>query len=277
MPLLPLKSRSLPGERTGRLFHTREMGLAAVGLVAVIVTAGMAGESSPPGKNGWERSLSGSFSTQGGNTNLSSYALALTADYAGDIRRGGLELSDTEIHLAVNHKRGILNGSLYEEDGSATFLLDVKAHGRFSPFFLSFWTYDSTTNLDNRTQLGAGGKYTFGRGFSVSLAYLWESERYRGRTRTLQYRWSLRPKYKITLSSGVSFITMVFLQPLVTDPGRFLIDSRLNLILPTLVRVLGGDNMLNVTMGWREQYNSHPPGGIRKRDSDLNMGLMMTF
>ncbi|MFQ6615274.1 MAG: DUF481 domain-containing protein [Fidelibacterota bacterium] len=255
------------------------MRLGALGLMAVVST-GVSGKPSPVtpgGEAGWERSLAASFSTQGGNTNLSSYALAFTVDYTGDLRVAGVDFNDSEFHAFVRHKRGKLDRSLYEDDGSASLLFDIMAHGKFSPFFLSYWAYDSTTGLDERIQLGAGGKYTVAGGFSLSLAYLFEVEGYKGESRTRQYRLSFRPKYKRTFSSGVSLNTLVFIQPLVLDPGRFLIDSHVSVTVPTPVKILADDKKLEVTLRWREQFNSRPPGSVQKRDSDLDLGLMISF
>ncbi|MFQ6673562.1 MAG: DUF481 domain-containing protein [Fidelibacterota bacterium] len=219
----------------------------------------------------WERSLNVSFSNQAGNTVLSSYAVSLSTDYAGDLKLGNVELQDTEVQLAVRHRRGELNRTLYQHDGSASFLLDVMAHGTFSPFFLSYWAYDSTTGLERRVQLGAGGKYSFPGGFSVSLAYLWEVEEYTGEPESTQYRWSLRPKYKKSLTSGLSVKVVIFIQPLARNFSHFLIDYQFTMAMPILWE------KLKLAITWMDKYNSTAPEGVESRDSDVKIGVLFLF
>jgi len=220
---------------------------------------------------GWKRSVTGSFSTQQGNTDLISYALIIDNEYTGDLRLGSLNLVDSEIKFAVSHTNGQLDKNLYQNDGSASFLLDIMAHRTFSPFFLSYWAYDSTTALEKRIQLGAGGKYSFGSGFSVSLAYLWEVENYTTEATNTQFRWSLRPKYKNTFANGMAINYMIFIQPLVQNYSIFLVNSQLTLSVPTL------SEKLNLTVTLRDQYNSHPPANVKNRDTDIHLGMTFLF
>jgi len=236
-----------------------------------------AGEPASPlgagwgGAGRWERSFTGSLTTQEGNTNLTSYALALSSEYVGNLEWGRISLKESEVKFAISHSRGRLDKALYEHDGSASLLLDIMAHQTFSPFFLSFWSYDSTTALKKRVQLGAGGKYTIGAGFSVSLAYLWEAEKYKGNPGARQYRLSLRPKYKKTFANGIAVNYMIFIQPLVRDFYDYLIDNHFTLTVPTLLE------KLKITVTWRDQYNSGPPKDVENRDTDVKVGMTLLF
>lgn len=223
---------------------------------------------------GWERSLTGTISTQEGNTNLTSYALAFSSEYVGDVKLGRAMLRDSEVKFAVSHKRGQLNDAIYEHDGSASFLLDVMAHQTFSPFLLSHWAYDSTTSLERRTQIGLGAKYRLPRapaGLSISLAYVWEVQEYNGKGAESQFRWSLRPKFKKTFSGGISVNYLIFTQPLADDFSDYLIDSQLILSIPTQAEGL------KITFTWLDKYNSRPPEGVEKSDTDLNVGITLSF
>lgn len=219
----------------------------------------------------WERSFTGSLTTQQGNTNLVSYALGISSEYVGNLEWGRISLKDSEVKFAVSHTRGRLDKALYEHDGSASFLLDIMAHQTFSPFFLSYWSYDSTTTLEKRVQLGAGGKYTIGAGFSVSLAYLWETEEFKDEPVARQYRLSLRPKYKKKFANGIAVNHMFFFQPLVRDFSDYLIDNQFTLTVPTLLE------KLKITVTWRDQYNSQPPEDVENRDTDVKVGMTFVF
>ena len=220
----------------------------------------------------WERSITGSFSTQQGNTDLISYAFIIDNEYTGDLRLGNLNLVDSEIKFAISHTNGQLDKNLYQNDGSVSFLLDIMAHQTFSPFFLSYWAYDSTTALEKRIQLGAGGKYSLGSsGYSVSLAYLWEVENYTAEAIKVQFRWSLRPKYKKTFDNGITINYINFFQPLVQDFSNFLMENRLSLSIPTI------SEKLKFTLTLKEQYNSHPPANVKNRDTDIHFGITLLF
>ena len=221
--------------------------------------------------NGWERSVTGTISTQQGNTELRSYAAAFSSEFIGDLRLGPVELKDSEVKFALSHTRGQLDGALYQNDGSASFLLDIMARQSFSPFFLSFFTYDSTTALERRIQVGVGGKYSFPSGFSVSLASMWELQDYKGKEAAIQFRWSLRPKFKRKFANGMSVNYVIFMQPLIQKPSDVLVDTRFILSIPTV------SEKLSLTLTRTDKYNSLPPEGVQKRDTDVNVGITWSF
>jgi len=232
-------------------------------IVVSFLTVAQAGE--------WERSFTGAVSTQQGNTNLTSYAIVFTSEYLGDLKLGSLNLKDSEVKLALGHTRGRLNNALYQHDGSASFLVDILAHQTFSPFFLSYWAYDSTTALVKRLQMGVGGKYSVPAGLSISFAYLWEIEEYRKKEAVTQFRLSIRPKYKKKFVNGISINYMIFIQPLIKDFSNFLVDNHFVLSIPTV------SEKLKLTMMWRDQFNSQPQEKVEKRDSDFNVGITWLF
>lgn len=241
------------------------------GKVTIFLVPFLAAEGVIAETNLWQRSLTVALAQQGGNTDLISFSGALSAEYAGDLQIGGKSLEDSEVKLALSHNRGELSNALYQHDGSASFLLDVMAQQEFSPFFLSYWSYDSTTSLNRRVQLGAGGKYRFGGGISISIAYLWEVEDYRSEPEGFHYRWSIRPKYKRTFDNGVKVQYIVFLQPLVLNLDNYLVESKFTLSIPTM------SEKLKITATWTDKHNSRPPEGVKKRDTDINLGFTFSF
>jgi hypothetical protein len=219
----------------------------------------------------WSNAFTLSLASKRGNTNLTSYAVSYGSSTKGDIRMLGRTLTDSEFSFSVAHSRGQYKGTLYEHKGNTRLVFDYHANQVFSPFMFTSWEYDSLAALDNRTNLGVGAKLRITKGFSISLAGLWENEKYTDQTTASQARLSLRPKYKRTFASGTFVQWMLFYQPLVDNPDNYLINQTFTLNLKTTLKWLG------VTITATQQYNSTPPEGVRKEDTDVNLGFTINF
>lgn len=229
------------------------------------------GLNSADGSDMWTNSVSGSWTLTSGNTEQSEYAATGSFSRKGDIKIGSTLLQDTELRIVLSHSRGVLEDSLYQHEGEATFLFDVMAHQTFSPFFLSGWEYDSTAGLDSRLEAGLGLKWAFGSGFSISGAVLFELEDYKGEGRVSQIRWSIRPKYKKTFPSGMSVVYMVFFKPIQGDFNNYLIKNDAFIELPTALP------WLSIKLTVEHDYNSQPPSDVKKWDNEINIGIKINL
>jgi len=115
-----------------------------------------------------------SFSEDQGNTNFRSLYYGFDYTLIGDAG----PLKDTELFFAFNRADDLLDGEPFSDDQSITLKFDVWANQRFSPFLFFQKTFDKTTGLQNRQNLGIGAKLGIFKGLSLSYAFLSESETY---------------------------------------------------------------------------------------------------
>jgi hypothetical protein len=115
-----------------------------------------------------------SFSEDQGNTNFRSLYYGFDYTLIGDAG----PLKDTELFFAFNRTDDLLDGEPFSDDQSITLKFDVWANQRFSPFLFFQKTFDKTTGLQNRQNLGIGAKLGIFKGLSLSYAFLSESETY---------------------------------------------------------------------------------------------------
>jgi len=229
------------------------------------------GFDSISGSDLWKNSVTGSWSLISGNTEQSEYSASAAFERKGDLKIGTTLLKDTEFRIAVSHSRGILSDSLYQHEGVASILFDMMAHQKISPFLLTYWEYDSTAGLESRTEMGAGLKWALGHGFSISAAALFELEDYVGESKITQVRWSFRPKFKKTFSSGMAMNYMVFFKPIQGNFESYLLEHNVAIEVPTTIK------WLTVKVTVEDDYNSHPPEGVKKWDSEANVGVTIKF
>jgi len=114
------------------------------------------------------------FSEDQGNTNFRSLYYGFDYTLIGDAG----PLKDTELFFAFNRSDDLINGEPFSDDQSITLKFDVWANQRFSPFLFYQKTFDKTTGLKNRQNIGFGAKLGLFRWFSVSYAFLSETEIY---------------------------------------------------------------------------------------------------
>jgi len=219
----------------------------------------------------WEYSINGALKTQTGNTDVSSFSVALSSQHEGDFTIGSWTLKDAEIKFSIGHSRGKLKDVLYENDGNASFLLNYHANQKFSPFFHFYFEFDSTASLENRTQMGFGAKYRITKPISISILGLWEMEDYVGEDQASQLRWSIRTKYKKSFNSGVSVSYVAFYKPLQRDFNNYLLEHYATVTLATKISWLS----VNVTL--EDKFNSRPPTDTKKKDVDVTVGITLTF
>ena len=115
-----------------------------------------------------------SFSEDQGNTNFRSLYYGFDYTLIGDAG----PLKDTELFFAFNRSDDLIDGEPFSDDQSITLKFDVWANQRFSPFLFYQKTFDKTTGLQNRQNIGFGAKLGLFRWFSISYAFLSESEFY---------------------------------------------------------------------------------------------------
>ena len=223
------------------------------------------------GTDFWKNSVAGSWSLISGNTEQSEYSASAAFEREGDLQIGTVLLKDTELRISLSHARGTFNDSLYQNEGEASIFFDIMAHQKISPFLLTSWEYDSTAGLESRTEMGAGLKWALGHGFSISGAAIYELEDYVNEVGTTHFRWSFRPKYKKTFSSGVTFNSMFFFKPIHGDLSSYLLEHNAAITLPTTLKWL----TINLTV--EDSYNSKPPGNVKKWDNEVNIGFKIIF
>ena len=115
-----------------------------------------------------------SFSEDQGNTNFRSLYYGFDYTLIGDAG----PIKDTELFFAFNRSDDLIDGEPFSDDQSITLKFDVWANQRFSPFLFFQKTFDKTTGLQNRQNVGFGAKLGIFKWFSLSYAFLSESETY---------------------------------------------------------------------------------------------------
>lgn len=114
------------------------------------------------------------FSEDQGNTNFRSLYYGFDYTLIGDAG----PLKDTELFFGFNRSDDLVDGEPFSDDQSITLKFDIFANQRFSPFLFYQKTFDKTTGLQNRQNIGLGAKLGLFRWFSVSYAFLSETEKY---------------------------------------------------------------------------------------------------
>ncbi|HIC39557.1 MAG TPA: DUF481 domain-containing protein, partial [Candidatus Marinimicrobia bacterium] len=191
--------------------------------------------------------LSGSYYGRRGNLDYHYLNGSFSLSKYGHVQLGGLSLPDTEFLFAADRAKSTYDDEPYEDNGSATLLLDLFANQKFSPFIFAELKFDSLYALDSRTNIGAGGKYRFGPYFSVSYAALYEQEKYTDdATATILYRHSFRPKYKRNFESLGLFIDwQIFYKPKFDDSNEYLLNNVVILSFQTFHEALTLDISYN--------------------------------
>lgn len=114
------------------------------------------------------------FSEDQGNTNFRSLYYGFDYTLIGDAG----PLKDTELFFGFNRSDDLVDGEPFSDDQSITLKFDIFANQRFSPFLFYQKTFDKTTGLQNRQNIGLGAKLGLFKWFSVSYAFLSETEKY---------------------------------------------------------------------------------------------------
>jgi hypothetical protein len=85
---------------------------------------------------------------------------------------------DTEFSFDFSRSDDRLDGEAFSDDQYITSQFDLWANQRISPFLFFQKSYDNSIGLQNRMNAGIGAKVGLFKGFSISYAFLSESEDY---------------------------------------------------------------------------------------------------
>ena len=154
--------------------------LHVVTLVLSLVTTPIFGQDADTtdfeeeGGNEMFTSVDVSYSQDKGNTEFLSMYYGLSFSVLGDVG----PLTDTEFSINFSRSDDKLDGESFTDDQSLTSQFDLWANQRISPFLFFQQSYDKTIGLENRMNTGVGAKIGLFKGFSISYAFLSESEDY---------------------------------------------------------------------------------------------------
>ena len=137
-----------------------------------------------------------SYSQDKGNTDLLSLYYGLNFTLLGDVG----PLKDTEFLFDFYRSDDQFDGEPFTDDQALTLKFDVWANQRFSPFLFFQKSFDNIIGLDDRVNIGLGGKAEVLGPLSVSYAILWETEDYLNSI-TMDYDSSLVDWYNYTDST----------------------------------------------------------------------------
>ena len=115
-----------------------------------------------------------SYSQDKGNTDFLSLYYGFDFSVLGDIG----PLKDTEFSFNYSRSDDQLDGESFTDDQYITSKFDLWANKRFSPFLFFQKSFDNSVGLEDRLNFGVGAKVGLFKGFSISYAFLAESEDY---------------------------------------------------------------------------------------------------
>ena len=154
--------------------------LHVVTLVLSLVTIPIFGQDADTtdfeeeGGNEMFTSVDLSYSSDKGNTDFLSLYYGFSFSVLGDVG----PLTDTEFSINFSRSDDKLDGESFTDDQSLTSQFDLWANQRISPFLFFQKSYDNSIGLQNRMNAGIGAKVGLFKGFSISYAFLSESEDY---------------------------------------------------------------------------------------------------
>ena len=115
-----------------------------------------------------------SFSDDKGNTDLTSLYYGFDFTLIGDAG----PLTDTEFLISYYRTDDQLDNETFSDDQSLTLKFDIWANQKISPFLFAQQTFDKTVGLNSRLNYGLGAKFGIFKWFSLSYAFLAESEEF---------------------------------------------------------------------------------------------------
>jgi len=210
-------------------------------------------------------------STKSGNTNVMTYSVGFASESVGNINLFNIPLEDSELSFSIAHAKGSYQEELLENKGRLNLIFDYHANRTFSPFIFLGAEYDSLASLDSRSNVGLGAKWRFNSALSLSVAGLFEREKYINSSSTSFGRLSIRPKYKRSFESGISVLWIYFYQPALNDFSNYLMNHSMSISIKTKLEWLA------ITLTATDTYNSNPPVGTDKRDVTANLGFTANF
>lgn len=135
--------------------------------------------------------------------------------------------------------------------------------------------YNSLTHIDRRLLLGTGPRIKltqFERAkFYLGIAYMFEHEELISPEITYDdHRMSSYFSFSLLPEEGVSFVSTIYMQPLLKDGKDYRISSETAL-------VLGITKKLSLTSGFRYSYDSRPPLDVPNSIYSFNNALEVQF
>jgi hypothetical protein len=263
------------------------------------------------GGNEMFTSVDVSYSQDKGNTEFLSLYYGFSYSIVGDIG----PLTDAEFSVNFSRSDDRLDGDAFTDDQSLTSKFDLWANQRISPFLFFQKSFDRTIGLEDRLNYGVGGKVGLMKGFSVSYAFLAESETYQSYytmdSTEVEYednydfyhyfgsdtsyyvydsslvdgkseffRHSIRPKYKVKLMDGnVVFDYRFYYKPRVDNFDDYLFEHELKISVVTFYEAL------SVDLNYSNKYNARYDGtsiinedtGLPYEPVDENISLGLSF
>jgi len=255
------------------------------------------------GGNEMFTSVDVSYSQDKGNTDFLSMYYGFSFSVVGDVG----PLTDTEFSINFSRSNDKLDGEPFTDDQSLTLKFDLWANQKISPFLFLQKSFDKTIGLENRLNYGVGAKLGLLKGFSISYAFLAETESYKsseisgidstadeyyedywvydtsystGTTESSFLRHSFRPKYKVRLFDGnVVFDYRFYFKPRVDNFDEYLLEHELKISIVTFYEALSVD--LNYTNKYNSRYDGvsivNPDTGMDYLDTDENISVGLSF
>jgi len=115
-----------------------------------------------------------SYSQDKGNTDFLSLYYGFSFSMVGNVG----PLNDTEFSFDFSRSDDRLDNEPFSDDQYLTLKFDLWANQRISPFLFFQKSFDKTIGLEDRLNYGLGAKLGLLKGFSISYAFLAESEDY---------------------------------------------------------------------------------------------------
>jgi hypothetical protein len=115
-----------------------------------------------------------SYSQDKGNTDFLSLYYGFSFSVVGNVG----PLNDTEFSFDFSRSDDRLDNEPFSDDQYLTLKFDLWANQRISPFLFFQKSFDKTIGLEDRLNYGLGAKLGLLKGFSISYAFLAESEDY---------------------------------------------------------------------------------------------------
>lgn len=237
--------------------------------------------------------VSGGYYDRSGNTDYKYYNFGFSMTSYGDISLGNTVLKDSEFLLSLEKNTSTWKGSDYEDDQSILLKFDLWANGTFSPFVIAETTFDKLKGIEDRSNYGLGAKWRiFGDIFSVSAAFLSESEKVMGKNKVYEYavlgdslvitkysdhpnlkpdsyqRISVRPKLKLPVGENFYFESEYYYKPAGND---VLTDWRNKFVIKTAAE------WLNIEIRYNIKNDSQPAPKIFMKYDDRYSDRTWTF
>jgi len=231
-----------------------------------------------PDEKKWFYNLSGGMQMKMGNTETFNVNGETSLAYNTGI---------TELSLSYEIFYGEADNRLNEHNSLGTIMLDHYVHPRIELFLFSSGEYDKISELIFRNNSGIGAKFVFFRNRywvpDLSLAPIYQYEKYSGEDEKHEARASLRARVKITPVPVLKLQFTCFYIPAFDDINnyRFNIDTYIEtriIAFSSLAEGLGpvfSQSGLYFICGYKRNYNSKVPLDLKKTDHNIYIRIAL--